>query len=104
MRGDTVSVVCDSYFPLLQRSLHMAALCCVLLSGSCLNGRGCVRNNRTELFLDTHLGPAILLDEELTLDCVAENNICLTASVNGVQHSVMLLFCVVSPASSRGRQ
>lgn len=40
----------------------MADLCSVLLSGWCLNGHGCVRNNRTELFLDTDLGPAILSD------------------------------------------
>lgn len=56
----------------LQRNLHITALCSALLSGWCLNGHGYVRNNRTEMFLNTDLGPALLVPPLFFIEQIQE--------------------------------
>lgn len=50
----------------------MAALYSVLLTGWSLNGHDSVRNNRTELFFDPDLGPALLSPPLIGVDRIQE--------------------------------
>lgn len=82
---------------LLRRGLQMADVCSVL-SGWCLNGHGCVRKNRTELFLTLIWGQLYcyyvlffvwVRFGKLTPDCMAKDNIYPECVCDAAKHLVI---------------